>query len=99
MERTVNGTTVAYRVDEETVYVITAINEVTGLLGATNIPEDAKEHLDFIWKDSGVTKLIIFLGEEMEEQRAAARKLGFKQEGRLKKATPTGDLIIFGQYR
>ena len=99
MERTVNGTTVAYKVDDETVYVITAINEIMGLLGATNIPEDAKEHLDIIWDDSGVSKLIIFINEEHAEHRAAARKLGFKQEGRLKKATPTGDLIIFGQYR
>lgn len=99
MERTVQGTSVAYKVDEETIYIISAINEITGLLGATNIPEDAKEHLDYIWKDSGVQKLIIFIGEEHEEHRLAARKLGFKQEGRLKKATVTGDLLIFGQYR
>jgi hypothetical protein len=99
MERTVNGTTVAYKVDDETVYVITAINEVMGLLGATNIPANAKEHLALIWDDCGASKLIIFLPEEHTEHRAAARKLGFKQEGRLKKATPTGDLIIFGQYR
>jgi len=99
MERIVNGTTVAYKADEKTIYVITQVTDVAGLLAASSIHTNVSEHIDEIYEDSGLSKLIFFVQAENTDYRTVAKKLGFKQEGRLKKATPDGDLIIFGQYR
>lgn len=99
MKKKEQGNAIAYQSDDATVYLVTAINPVAGILGASNLPENAKEDLDYIWEDSGATKLILFIPAEATDFIATARKLGFKQEGRLKKATPEGDLLVFGQYR
>lgn len=99
MERTVNGNLAAYRIDDDTIYVVTMINEVAGLLAATNLHEDASQHVMEIWEDTGLQKLIIFCPDHQTEYKAAIKSAGFKQEGRLKRATPDGDLLVFGQYR
>lgn len=97
MERKVEGNQVAYQ-GAATVYVITALNPVAGLL-ETSLIHTSSEELDFLYEDTGIQKLITAIPEEAVDHKAAARKLGFKQEGRLKRATPTGDLLMFGQYR
>ena len=99
MEKQVNETSIAYKADDGTVYLITPITPVAGVLGVTGIPAEAKKDLNYIWEDSGVSKLILFIPQEQPEYIKAARSAGFKQEGRLKKATLEGDLLVFGQYR
>ena len=84
---------------EQTMYVITQVTDVAGLLAVSSIHPNVSDHLDEIYEDSGLSKLIFFVQLENTEHRALAKQLGFKQEGRLKNATPTGDLLIFGQYR
>lgn len=99
MERTVEGNVVAYKTVDDTVYLITAINEAAGILAINQLPLNAKADIDHIFQDSGIQKLILFLPEEATSEKKIARNVGFKQEGRLKRATPTGDLLVFGQYR
>lgn len=99
MEKTVTDTSLLYRADDDTIYMITPITPIAGILGVTGVPESPKKDLRYIWKDSGVTKLILFIGDNEKDYISAARSAGFKQEGRLKKATPDGDLLVFGQYR
>jgi len=99
MERTVEGNVVAYKAEDGTVYAITAINTVAGILGTSQIPVNPQKDLDFIWEDSGVQKLIVFVPADAEEHKTAIRAAGFTQECRLKKSTEEGDLLLFGQYR
>ena len=99
MERTVEGNVVAYKTEDDTVYAITAINPAAGILGISQLPFNAKADIDYIFEDSGVQKLILFIPDEATNEKKIARNVGFKQEGRLKRATPTGDLLVFGQYR
>jgi hypothetical protein len=99
MEKKVTETGLAYGAEDGTVYLITPITPIAGVLGftgeATNLPADLKH----IWEDSLVSKLVLFVPAEQEEYIKIVRQAGFKQEGRLKKATIEGDLLVFGQYR
>ena len=100
MEKKVGEGVVAYQNDEGTVYAVTPISDIAGFLAATALPlEDPKADLDFIFADTGLTKLVIFIEEHNVPFIKLARRLGFKQEGRLKKACSTGDFLVFGQYR
>ena len=99
MDKQITETNLAYKNDDGTVYIITPITPVAGVLSCSGIPEDPKKDLAEIWEDSGVSKLVLFVPAEQQEYINAARSVGFKQEGRLKKATLEGDLLIFGQYR
>lgn len=99
MERMVTDSGIVYQQDDGTVYVITPITPLAGVLGVTGIPENPKDDLKHIWEDSGVVKLILFVPDDQADYVKAARSAGFKQEGRLKKATIEGDLLVFGQYR
>ena len=78
----------------------TQLNEIMWMLGVIQTPslEEAKEVLEYIWDDTGALKLLAFLPLDTEIE-PLARKLGFKQEGRLKNAALTGDLIVLGQFR
>ena len=89
-----------YLTETGTVWGATRLNEVMWMLGVIQTPsiEEAKEVLEYIWNDTKATKFVSFLPDGAE-LKALAKKLGFKQEGRLKKASPTGDLIVLGQYR
>lgn len=96
------GTDVArvYLTETGTIWGVTQLNEVMWMIGVVQTPslDEAKEVLDYIWEDTGATKFIALVPEE-DDIRKLAKKLGFKQEGRLKKASPTGDLLVLGQYR
>lgn len=99
MERMVTDTGVLYQQEDGTVYLITPITPIAGVLGVTGMPEDPRGDLKYIWEDSGIVKLILFCPADQPEYVKACRSVGFKQEGRLKNATPEGDLLVFGQYR
>lgn len=99
MEKAVTNTNIAYQAEDGTVYVITPINAVAGILGVTGVSPTVKQDLAYIWEDCGVLKLILFVPAGQVEPIKAARAAGFKQEGRLKKAVEEGDLLVFGQYR
>lgn len=89
-----------YLTETGTVWGATRLNDVMWMLGVIQPPsfEEAEEVLQFIWNDTAAGKFVSFLPED-SEIRSLAKKLGFKQEGRLKKASPTGDLLVLGQYR
>lgn len=89
-----------YLTETGTVWGATRLNDVMWMLGVIQTPsvEEATEVLAFIWDDTGATKFVSFL-PDVAELKALAKKLGFKQEGRLKKASLTGDLLVLGQYR
>ncbi len=94
------GGAIAFQNDEGMVYAVTPISDVAGFLGTSGIPMgDIKGDLDFIFQNLELTKLIMFVEEHQADVIKLVRKVGFKQEGRLKKATSTGDLLVFGQYR
>jgi len=94
------GGAIAFQNDEGMVYAVTPISDVAGFLGASGIPlGDVKSDLDFIFDNLDITKLVMFIEEHQIDMIKLARKVGFKQEGRLQKATSTGDLLVFGQYR
>lgn len=99
MEKTRKGNSYVYLSSDDTLYTLTALTPVAALLGATQLPADAKADLEYIWNDSGVQKLVLFVPADQPEYIKTARGLGFKQEGRMKKALPDGDLLLFGQYR
>lgn len=99
MERQETDNVVAYTFDDGTGIIITPVTQIAGLLAVSQISTDLEAQLDEAWTDSGLTKLIFFVDADNEDYRRLAKALGFKQEGRLKNATPTGDLLIFGQYR
>jgi hypothetical protein len=68
------------------VWGATKLNEVMWMLGVIQNPslEEAR--------------FIAFLPAD-KELRGMTKKLGFKQEGRLKNASLAGDLLVLGQYR
>jgi hypothetical protein len=78
--------------------MVTPISDRAGFLGVTGMPlENPRQDLNFIFQD--FTKLVVFIEEHNVDFIALARRLGFKQEGRLKQACSTGDFLVFGQYR
>lgn len=94
------GSALAYQNDEGTVYALTPISDCAAFLGVSGYPSgNIKEDLDEMFATSGFTKLVMFIEEHGGDMIKLARKLGFKQEGRLKKACSTGDFLVFGQYR
>jgi hypothetical protein len=95
-----NDTARVYLTETGTVWGATKLNEVMWMLGVIQNPslEEAREMLDYIWEDTGATKFIAFLPAD-KELRGMTKKLGFKQEGRLKNASLAGDLLVLGQYR
>ena len=99
MEKRVEGNLIAYKAEDDTVYAITPLTGIAGVLVVSQIPANPKKDLDYIFADSGASKLILFVPAGAEDEKKVARSAGFKQEGRLKKAAPDGDLLVFGQYR
>lgn len=100
MERKTVGNAIAFQNDEGVIYLITPISECAGFLVVTGVPVDhPREDLDEIFAEPGLTKLILFIDAGNDYFVKLARALGFKQEGRLKKASPAGDYLVFGQYR
>jgi hypothetical protein len=100
MERKEVGTSIAFQNDESVIYLITPISDCAGVLGVTGVPvADPKADLEEMFQEDGLTKLVLFVEEHNTDFVKLARSLGFKQEGRLKKACSTGDYLVFGQYR
>ncbi len=100
MERKEVGNAIAYQNDEGVIYLVTPISDCACILGVTGVPvADPQSDLEEIFSEPGLTKLVIFVEEGNEHFVTLARQLGFKQEGRLKRATTRGDLLVFGQYR
>lgn len=101
MDKKVVDNNVAYQNDDGLIYALIPISPVAALIGFTDIPDSKKAKADFeeMFETSGFSKFILVIDEVDKYYVQAVRKLGFKQEGRLKKATPHGDLLVFGQYR
>lgn len=98
--REVNGA-LAFQNDAGTIYVVTPISDCAAFLGVSGVPVgDPNEDLTFIYESvDWLTKLVLFVEENQKDLIKLTRSLGFKQEGRLKKASSTGDYLVFGQYR
>ena len=95
----VNENLVVYQNDAGNNYLLNIINPQAAILALDGLDASIDTDLEHIWEDRPVNKLIVFIPEEQKPMAKLARNLGFKQEGRLKKATPEGDLLVFGQYR
>lgn len=98
MKTTDNG--LVYQSDEGVIYVLSPLSDCACVLGVTGVPlEDPKGDIEAIFDTPQLSKLVMFIEEHNEDFIRYARRTGFKQEGRLKKACTTGDYLVFGQYR
>jgi len=60
---------------------------------------ELREVVEVMWEETPAKKLFAFIPAASADIIAVLKSIGFKQEGRMKNACESGDLIIVGRLR